>query len=150
MSKGYVPRFRQKLDENHRAIVATLQYNGALVGDLSNAGGGVPDLVVGYRGVLFLVEVKTLKGALSPKQKEFFAQWSEYPTLIIRTVDEAMDVMEVLRNAYDLAEIDWALLVPRRGRAKRSVDDGTGAGRRRARRSGDAGKHEESDVGAHH
>jgi hypothetical protein len=148
MSKGYVPRFRQKLDENHRAIVATLQYNGALVGDLSNAGGGIPDLVVGFRGVLFLVEVKTPKGALSPKQKEFFAQWSEYPTLVIRTVDEAMDVMEVLRNAYDLAEIDWTLLVPHRRRAKRSVDDGTGAGRRRGRRSGDAGKHAKSDFDA--
>jgi len=150
MSKGYVPRFRQKLDENHRAIVATLQYNGALVGDLSNAGGGIPDLVVGYRGVLFLVEVKTLKGALSPKQKEFFAQWSEYPTLIIRTVDEAMDVMEVLRNAYDLAEIDWTVLVPHRRRAKRSVDDGAGAGRGRRRRSSDAGKHAQSDVSADH
>lgn len=148
MSKGYIPRFRQKLDENHRAIVATLQYNGALVGDLSNAGGGIPDLVVGFRGVLFLVEVKTPKGALSPKQKEFFAQWSEYPTLVIRTVDEAMNVMEVLRNAYDLAEIDWTLLVPHRRRAKRPVDDGTGAGRRRGRGSGDAGKHAKSDVGA--
>jgi len=139
MSKGYVPRFRQKLDENHRAIVAAFQYCGALVGDLSNAGGGIPDLIIGFRGVLFLVEVKTPKGALSPKQKEFFAQWSEYPTLVIRSVDEAMDVMEVLRNAYDLAEVDWALLVPHRRRTKRAVDDGAGAGRGRRRRSGDAG-----------
>jgi hypothetical protein len=139
MSKGYIPRYRQKLDENHRAIVSAFRYCGAHVGDLSNAGGGIPDLVIGFRGVLFLVEVKTPKGALSPKQKEFFALWSEYPTLVIRSVDEAMDVMEVLRNAYDLAEIDWTVLVPHRRRAKRPVDDGEGAGRGRRRRSGDAG-----------
>jgi len=122
MSKGYVPRFRQKLDDNHKAIVAAFTYCGALVADLSNAGGGVPDLLIGFRGMLFCVEIKSPKGALSLKQKEFFAQWSEYPAIVIRTVDEAMDVMKVLNNAYDLSEIDWQILVPNRRRSKRKMD----------------------------
>jgi hypothetical protein len=125
MSKGYIPRFRQQLDQNHKAIVAALTYSGALVADLSNAGGGVPDLLCGYRGTLFCVEVKSPKGSLSAKQKEFFAQWSEYPAIVIRTVDEAMDVMEILRNAYDMEEIDWQILLPNRRRSKRKMDVGT-------------------------
>ncbi len=140
MSKGYIPRFRQKLDDNHKAIVAALTYSGALVADLSNAGGGVPDLLCGYRGMIFCVEVKSPKGSLSAKQKEFFAQWSEYPALVIRTVDEAMDMMEILRNAYDISEIDWQVLVPHRRRAKRKVDDGQRESRRRGRRSSDTGQ----------
>jgi hypothetical protein len=140
MSKGYIPRFRQQLDQNHKAIVAALTYSGALVADLSNAGGGIPDLLCGYRGTLFCVEVKSPKGSLSAKQKEFFAQWSEYPAVVMRTVDEAMDMMEILRNAYDLSEIDWTLLVPNRRRSKRKMDDGARESRRSGRRSSDTRK----------
>jgi hypothetical protein len=50
---------------------------------------------------------------LSPKQRAFFDTWIEYPALVLRSVDDVRHVMEVLRNAYDLAAIDWAALVPR-------------------------------------
>jgi len=85
---------QQHRDANHKAIVAALTYHGAIVADMGNAGGGVPDLLCGFRGVLFLVEVKTATGALSAKQREFFDAWTEYPALVGRemtaTIDEIM------------------------------------------------------------
>jgi hypothetical protein len=127
---------QQHRDSNHKAIVAALTYHGAIVADMGNAGGGIPDLLCGFRGVLFLVEVKTATGALSAKQREFFDAWTEYPALVLRSPDDVFDVMEVLRNAYAMDEIDWATLVPRGRRRKRAMDAGTGAGRRAGRRSG--------------
>ena len=126
----------QHRDANHKAIVAALTYHGCIVADLANAGGGVPDLVCGFRGVLFYVEIKTATGSLSKKQREFFDAWIEYPALVLRSADDVFDVMEVLRNAYAMDEIDWAALVPRGRRRVRAVDAGTGAGRRGTRRSG--------------
>ena len=126
----------QHRDANHKAIVAALTYHGAIVADMGNAGGGVPDLLCGFRGVLFLVEVKTATGALSAKQREFFDAWTEYPALVLRSPDDVFDVMEVLRNAYAMDSIDWAALIPRGRRRVRAVDVGTGAGRRGGRRSG--------------
>jgi hypothetical protein len=125
---------QQHRDSNHKAIVAALTYHGAIVADMGNAGGGIPDLLCGFRGVLFLVEVKTATGALSAKQREFFDAWTEYPALVLRSPDDVFDVMEVLRNAYAMDEIDWATLVPRGRRRKRAMDAGTGAGRRAGRR----------------
>jgi hypothetical protein len=126
----------QHRDANHKAIVAALTYHGCIVADLANAGGGVPDVLCGYRGVLFLVEIKTATGSLSKKQREFFDAWTEYPALVLRSADDVFDVMEVLRNAYAMDEVDWAALIPRGRRRQRAVDVGTGAGRRGGRRSG--------------
>ena len=125
---------QQHRDSNHKAIVAALTYHGAIVADMGNAGGGIPDLLCGFRGVLFLVEVKTATGALSAKQREFFDAWTEYPALVLRSPDDVFDVMEVLRNAYAMDEIDWSALIPRGRRRKRAMDAGTGAGRRAGRR----------------
>jgi hypothetical protein len=126
----------QHRDANHKAIVAALTYHGCIVADLANAGGGVPDVLCGFRGVLFLVEIKTATGSLSKKQREFFDQWTEYPALVLRSSDDVFDVMEVLRNAYAMDEIDWAALIPRGRRRVRAVDVSSGAGGRRGRRSG--------------
>jgi hypothetical protein len=46
------------LDSNHRAIVLALRSIGATVQSLASMGGGVPDLLVGYRGLNVLLEVK--------------------------------------------------------------------------------------------
>ena len=35
---------QQHRDSNHKAIVAALTYHGAIVADMGNAGGGIPDL----------------------------------------------------------------------------------------------------------
>lgn len=47
-----------KIDANQAAIVAALRSVGAGVQSLAAVGQGCPDLVVGFRGNCFLIEVK--------------------------------------------------------------------------------------------
>lgn len=128
---------KQHKDTNHYTIVHTLKYHGVMVADLSQAGSGVPDLLCGYRGVLFCVEVKTATGTLSPLQRQWFDEWHEYPALVLRTPEDVVHVMGVLRDAYDLADVDWASLVPRGRRRARQVGADTRTRRPSRRRRGD-------------
>lgn len=67
---------RRKVDANQKTIVAALRAIGACVIDLSGSGGGVMDLLVIYRGRIFLIEVKNMKGrgkVLTPAQIELHA-----------------------------------------------------------------------------
>jgi len=49
---------RRRVDENQKSIVSALKAIGACVIDLSGSGGGVMDLLVIYRGKVWMVEVK--------------------------------------------------------------------------------------------
>lgn len=67
-------------DANHGEIVAALRAVGCTIVDLAAVGGGVPDLLVGYRGVNLLVEVKDgsrvpSERRLRPSQVAFRDQW---------------------------------------------------------------------------
>lgn len=53
-----MPRFRAKIDANQSHIVTTLRAVGATVQSLAAVGNGVPDLLVGFRGMNYLMEVK--------------------------------------------------------------------------------------------
>ena len=56
-----------KIDRNQPEIVQALRNVGASVQSLSSVGKGVPDLLVGFRGVNFLLEIKD--GTKPPSQK---------------------------------------------------------------------------------
>ena len=47
-----------KVDDNQAEIVATLRYVGCSVTSLASIGRGCPDIVVGYNGVNYLLEIK--------------------------------------------------------------------------------------------
>lgn len=66
-----------------------LEALGASVSDLSAVGGGVPDLLVGFRGRTFLIEVKTAEGTLTPDQVVWHGAWRGHKA-IVRTVAEAV------------------------------------------------------------
>lgn len=51
-------RRRAKVDDNHKAISEALRSVGATVQSLAMVGAGCPDLLVGYHGRNFLLEVK--------------------------------------------------------------------------------------------
>lgn len=91
---------RRKVDANQGEIVKALYGIGCGVVDLSAVGGGVPDLLVGYRGQNFLLEVKDPKrigkkprGAAQistdEKQQEFYAWW-EGPIAVVSSIEEAI------------------------------------------------------------
>ena len=66
-------RLAARTDANHAAVVRALRQVGASVLDLSRVGQGCPDLLVGYQGKNFLVEVKaTAKKKLTKDQVRFF------------------------------------------------------------------------------
>jgi hypothetical protein len=130
---------RQHRDRNHLAIMRALESYGVLVADLSGAGGGVPDLLCGYRGMMFTIEVKTPTGSLSKAQRAWFDEWSEYPALVLRSLDDVVHVMGVLRDAYDLAEVDWSALVPRGRRRAKPLEPDEGTRRPTRRRHRGAG-----------
>jgi len=57
-----------KVDDNQAEIVDALRRAGMSVQPLSSVGSGVPDLLVGFRGVNVLLEVKDGNKALSAQK----------------------------------------------------------------------------------
>jgi len=87
-------RRRSAVDANQSTIVSDLRKAGASVVDLSSVGGGTPDLLAGYRGVNYFLEVKDgdkfkSQRKLTPAQVEFHAAWRGQ-ICVVETVDEAL------------------------------------------------------------
>ena len=88
-----------KVDGNHGEIVQALRQVGATVQSLAAVGGGVPDLLVGWRGLNLLIEVKDgsripSQQKLTPDQERWHEAWSGHPVYVVRSVDETMEVLK--------------------------------------------------------
>lgn len=86
-----------KQDANASAIVSALRAAGCVVRyiDCPVGVGGIPDVLVGYKGKTYLMELKVKLGRLNPKQKEFHANWTGGPLAIVRSIDEAFAVVGI-------------------------------------------------------
>ena len=88
---------RGRVDDIQKDVVAALGKIGAVVTDLSQAGNGVPDLLISYRGDWYLMEcIGTAKfknykktGGLNPLQVDWHAR-QRAEALIVRSVQEAL------------------------------------------------------------
>lgn len=89
-----MPRRAAKIDGTQTAIVETLRALGAEVVSLAPLGGGVPDLLVWLNGRFYLVECKTPKGKLRPKQEQFMQKW---PVQVLRSVEDAEELCRMGR-----------------------------------------------------
>jgi hypothetical protein len=83
------------VDANQAELVAALRAIGASVQVLSAVGGGCPDLMVGFRGATFALEVKQLTGKrdpkpepLTPDQVKWHREWRGH-VAVVSTADEA-------------------------------------------------------------
>jgi hypothetical protein len=79
------------VDENQAAVVKALRAYGASVHII----GRPVDLLVGYRGETFILEVKDgLKipsaQALTPDQVKFFESWRGGDAVVVRSIPEAL------------------------------------------------------------
>lgn len=88
-----MPRYAAAADRNQAAIVKQLRAAGATVVPCHTVGKGFPDLVVGYRGVNYLIEVKDPdqpkhRHELTPQQVEFHRDWRGQVAKVF-TVQEA-------------------------------------------------------------
>lgn len=95
--------YGRKRDANERAIITALREVGASVQQLD--GTGVPDLLVQFRGKLYLLEVKdptqTAKAyrsdgpnrELTPAQVRWWTAWSDPKPTIVYTPEAALRVI---------------------------------------------------------
>lgn len=88
--------FRFQSDRNTREICKALREAGAQVyyWKAISRTKGVPDLIVGYMGQTYLLEVKSdgkqsRKGVLSPEQEKFHSEWKGGPIATVHTLEEA-------------------------------------------------------------
>lgn len=84
-------------DGNARPIVDTFLAFGASWADLHMVGGGVADGLLGYAGQNELVEIKTPKGTFTKAQKVFRATWHGRPPIVVRSMQDALDLLSALR-----------------------------------------------------
>lgn len=86
--------YARKVDANHTAIVRALKAVGASVQSLAMVGNGCPDLLVGFRGQNFALEVKDgekspSRRVLTPDEEDWHSEWRG-SVVTVHTVDEAL------------------------------------------------------------
>ena len=91
-----------RVDDNQAGIVKALRLVGATVTPTHMVGKGFPDLVVGYRGVNYLLEVKD--GAkvpsarkLTPAELDWHDNWRG-ASFVVDSVKQALRVIGALRG----------------------------------------------------
>ena len=87
-----------KIDRNQPEIVAALRKAGARVQSLAAVGSGVPDLLVGIRSDLYLIECKDgslppSARSLTPEQVAWHRAWTGSPVYVVTCVDEALEAI---------------------------------------------------------
>jgi len=90
-------RYSAKTDDNHMDVVKRFREYGCSVLDASRMGKGFPDIIVGYRHVNYLIEIKDgkkpqSKQKLTPDQVVFFDTWKGQVQVInsLEAVDKFM------------------------------------------------------------
>lgn len=90
-----------RVDANQGEIVKALRKSGAAVQSLSSTGKGCPDLLVGFRGINYLIEVKDggkPKSArrLTPDQVVWHSSWLG-SVFIAEDVDQALKIIGAIK-----------------------------------------------------
>jgi Holliday junction resolvase len=90
-------RYANKIDDNQNDIVDALRKAGATVRIVSQ-GNGLPDLLVGYRGVTILMEVKDGNKVpsarkLTDAEDKFFREWTGGLLAVINSKEEALELL---------------------------------------------------------
>lgn len=86
-----------RTDANQTAIVNALRAIGCTVFPLHMVGGGFPDIIVGYRGINVLLEIKDgnkppSKRQLTPDEVAFFEIWQGC-VRVAESPEEAINIM---------------------------------------------------------
>lgn len=84
-----------RTDANQDQVVSALRAAGASVQSLAAVGGGVPDLLVGFRGETYLLEVKDgeqppSKRQLTKDQVGWHRAWTGGPLIVVDGPESAL------------------------------------------------------------
>jgi hypothetical protein len=82
----------KRIDSNHHDIVEALRAIGATVQSLATIGKGCPDILVGYQGRNYAIEIKTLSGRLTQDEVEWISKWDGH-VRVIRSAEEAVKIV---------------------------------------------------------
>lgn len=86
-------------DANQSEIVKALRAAGASVTETHQLGSGFPDIVVGYQGTNFLIEIKNGRAAkLTEPERRWHDDWLGTVD-IVRDAEEALMVIGALEDA---------------------------------------------------
>ena len=83
-----------KVDANQPEIVAALKKVGATIWHTYPLGRGGPDIVVGYGGRSYPMEIKSKDGVLTEDEVKWHKAWQGNIS-IVRSVDEALEVIGI-------------------------------------------------------
>ena len=81
-------------DANHHEIIAALRQAGCSILDLADVGHGCPDLLIGYAGRDWLIEVKTERGELTSDEVRFMQTWHGH-VAVVNSVEAALAVIGI-------------------------------------------------------
>ncbi len=81
-----------RVDANQSQIVAMFRQMNCTVALLHAVGKGIPDLLVGCRGINLLVECKIKSGTLNELQKTWHASWRGQ-VCVCNSVEQAADIV---------------------------------------------------------
>ena len=89
-----------KIDDNQAEIVAALRGVHATVQILSSVGKGCPDILVGFRGQNYLMEIKDgtkyeSRRSLTPDQKQWHMTWRGQKCVVC-SAKQALEVLGVI------------------------------------------------------
>ncbi len=102
-ASGFKGRARKR-DANEPEIIEALE---AIPGVVVVPQDKPVDLLVGYNGVTYLLEVKNPKGKnrIEPDQAAFFEEWTGLPVVIVRSPADALDAIGVAVSSLSIARI---------------------------------------------
>ena len=94
-------RTKARTDANQKAIVTALRRIGASVAVTSGIGNGFPDIVVGYRGRNYLIEIKDgdkppSKRKLTPDEAAWHEAWRG-EVMVVESVDDALAALNLIK-----------------------------------------------------
>jgi len=84
-----------RADKNQPEIVDAFKSYGASVQHLHKVGEGCPDILVGYNGRSFPVEIKYGTGKLNDRQIRWHNEWNG-DVYVVRSVEDVSNLMEEL------------------------------------------------------
>jgi hypothetical protein len=107
-------RRRARVDQNQAEIVRGLRATGCTVVSLATLGRGAPDVLCGYRGTTYLLEIKrpdlrdhapdNLRETVRLReQAEWRAKWRGGPVHVVYSVDEALAAVGALGSSEAFA-----------------------------------------------
>lgn len=91
-----------KIDANHTQVVSALEAAGASVQSLAALGKGVPDLLVGFRNVTILMEIKdgsksASRQKLTEDQLKWHGSWKGGPLTVVDGPEAALRMIGVIK-----------------------------------------------------